>query len=104
MFSHNDAYISNIFKNNGAGVSVMFTHGVKMYNNFFEDNWGDGAFGLLLKEISDSYVIGNRFSNNTSAVYMEGASRIRFEKNIFKSNGWALKDSGKLYGYCSYRK
>ena len=91
MFSHNDAYISNIFENNGAGVSVMFTHGVKMYNNFFEDNWGDGAFGLLLKEISDSYVIGNRFSNNTSAVYMEGASRIRFEKNIFKSNGWALK-------------
>ncbi len=66
MFSHNDAYISNIFRNNGAGVSVMFTHGVKMFNNFFEDNWGDGSFGLLLKEISDSYVVGNKFTNNTS--------------------------------------
>ncbi|HEY4936546.1 MAG TPA: nitrous oxide reductase family maturation protein NosD [Puia sp.] len=91
MFSHNDAYISNTFKNNGAGVSVMFTHGVKMYNNSFEDNWGDGSFGLLLKEISDSYVIGNRFINNTSGIYMEGASRIRVEKNVFKSNGWAMK-------------
>jgi nitrous oxidase accessory protein len=91
VFSHNDAYVSNVFKNNGAGVSVMFTHGVKMIHNSFQDNWGDGAYGLLLKEISDSYVAGNTFSNNTSAVFMEGASRIRFEKNIFKSNGWAMK-------------
>lgn len=91
MFSHNDAYISNILRNNGAGVSVMFTHGVKMFNNFFEDNWGDGAFGLLLKEISDSYVIGNKFTNNTSGIFMEGATRIRVEKNEFKNNGWGMK-------------
>ncbi|MEP7257776.1 MAG: nitrous oxide reductase family maturation protein NosD [Flavitalea sp.] len=91
MFSHNDAYISNVFQNNGAGVAVMFTHGVKMFNNFFEDNWGDGAFGLLLKEISDSYVNGNKFINNTSAIFMEGATRIQVERNEFKSNGWAMK-------------
>ena len=91
MFSHQDAYISNIFNNNGAGVSVMFTHGVKMFNNYFEDNWGDGSYGLLLKEISDSYVIGNHFTGNTSGVFMEGASRIRFERNVFRSNGWAMK-------------
>jgi len=91
MFSHNDAYISNVFKNNGAGVSVMFTHGVKMFNNFFEDNWGDGAFGLLLKEITDSYVIGNKFISNTSGIFMEGANRINLERNEFKSNGWAIK-------------
>ena len=48
------------------------------------------AYGLLLKEISDSYVIGNRFNNN-SGIYMEGASRIRIEKNIFNQNGWAMK-------------
>ena len=91
MFSHNDAYISNILRNNGAGVSVMFTHGVKMFNNYFEDNWGDGAFGLLLKEISDSYVIGNKFTNNTSGIFMEGATRIRVEKNEFRNNGWGMK-------------
>ncbi|MEP6746197.1 MAG: nitrous oxide reductase family maturation protein NosD [Bacteroidota bacterium] len=91
MFSNDDAYISNILRNNGAGVSVMFTHGVKMFNNFFEDNWGDGAFGLLMKEISDSYVIGNQFTNNTSAIFMEGASRIQVEKNEFRNNGWAMK-------------
>jgi nitrous oxidase accessory protein len=91
MFSHHDDYVSNIFRNNGAGVSVMFTHGVKMLNNWFEDNWGDGSYGLLLKEIGDSYISGNRFANNTAAIYMEGASRIRIEKNSFQHNGWAMK-------------
>jgi nitrous oxidase accessory protein len=91
MLSHNDAYISNIFKANGAGVAVMYSHGVKMFHNFFEENWGDAAYGLLLKEISDSYINGNSFTKNTSGIYMEGASRIQVEKNTFSGNGWGLK-------------
>lgn len=91
MFSHNDSYIGNDFRNNGAGVSVMYSHGVKMLNNVFEENWGDGAYGLLLKEITDSYIEGNSFVKNTSGIYMEGASRIQMQKNLFKDNGWAMK-------------
>ncbi len=91
MFSHHDSYVANTFKNNGAGVSVMFTHGVKMLNNRFEDNWGDGSYGLLLKEISDSQVSGNHFISNTTGIYMEGASRIQIEGNVFNNNGWAMK-------------
>lgn len=91
MFSNNDAYISNVFRENGAGVAVMFTKGVKMFNNWFEDNWGDAAYGLLLKEISDSYIFNNRFTANTSGIYMEGTSRIIVENNSFKENGWGMK-------------
>ncbi len=91
MFSHNDAYITNIFRNNGAGVAVMFTRNVTMINNFFEENWGDSAYGLLLKEISDSHIYTNRFSRNTSGIYMEGTSRVIVEKNIFTANGWGMK-------------
>lgn len=91
MFSNNDSYISNIFKNNGAGVSVMFTHKVKMFNNIFTENWGDAAYGLFLKEISDSYIFGNRFNENTEGIHMEGTSRIKIEKNIFQANGWGMK-------------
>jgi nitrous oxidase accessory protein len=91
MFSHNDSYISNIFSNNGAGVAVMYSHGVKMFHNFFEQNWGDAAYGLLLKEITDSRIDGNYFTKNTIGIYMEGASRILMQKNLFKSNGWGLK-------------
>lgn len=91
MFSHDDAYISNVFSGNGAGVAVMFSHGVKMYYNTFNENWGDAAYGLLLKEISDSYIEGNQFKKNTSGVFMEGANRVTLKRNTFSNNGWALK-------------
>ncbi len=91
MFSNNDAYICNVFKDNGAGVSVMFSKGIKMIRNYFEENWGDGAYGLLLKEISDGYIENNVFDKNTAGIFMEGASRIHMEKNVFKDNGWAMQ-------------
>ncbi len=91
MFSNNDTYSDNSFENNGAGVAVMFSNHVQMYHNFFIKNWGDAAYGILLKEISDSHIEGNIFASNTSGIYMEGASRIEVNKNSFKENGWALK-------------
>jgi len=91
MFSNDDAYFSNIFQNNGAGVAVMYTKNVTMMNNTFKENWGDAAYGILLKDISDSYIYNNRFHNNTSAIFMDGANRINIEKNVFKANGWGLK-------------
>lgn len=91
MFSNDDQYIANTFRGNGAGVAVMFTRNVKMYDNVFEENWGDAAYGLLLKEISDSHIRGNRFVRNTSGIYMEGTSRIAIEGNVFASNGWGMK-------------
>ena len=91
MFSQNDSYVTNTFRDNGAGVAVMYSHGVKMFNNAFRENWGDAAYGLLLKEISDSYIEGNYFDKNTSGIYMEGASRIQVRSNTFSNNGWAMK-------------
>jgi nitrous oxidase accessory protein len=91
MFSHHNDYLGNTFENNGAGVAVMYTNHVKMVNNTFKDNWGSAAYGLLLKEISDSEVRHNTFSNNSSGIYMEGSNRIVIEKNDFESNGCALR-------------
>jgi nitrous oxidase accessory protein len=91
MSSNNDAYFSNYFKHNGAGVAVMFTKNIVMMNNTFEANWGDAAYGLLLKEISDGYMSGNKFINNTTAVFMDGTNRVKFEKNTIRSNGWGIK-------------
>jgi len=91
MFSSNDSYITNIFRNNGAGVAVMFSKDVTMINNYFDENWGASSYGLLLKEISDSYIYTNYFKNNTSGIYMEGTNRIKIEKNVFIGNGWAMK-------------
>jgi nitrous oxidase accessory protein len=91
MFSNDDTYVSNIFSNNGSGVSVMFSNRIKMFSNYFEENWGDASHGILLKEISDGYMQGNYFTKNTSAIFMEGGNRIYMTYNTFENNGWALK-------------
>jgi nitrous oxidase accessory protein len=91
MFSNNDTYVANHFKNNGAGVAVMFSRDVTMLQNTFSENWGDAAYGILLKEISNSHIEGNRFLRNTTGIYMEGTSRITIVRNNFNNNGWALK-------------
>ena len=91
MFSNNDAYVNNVFKDNGAGVAVMFSSRVLMHSNVFDHNWGPSAYGLLLKEISDSRIIHNRFVQNTAAIHMEGTNRVEVQRNSFISNGWALR-------------
>jgi len=91
MFSSNDNYFNNTFRNNGAGVAVMYSHKVKMEGNKFEMNWGPSSYGILLKDITDSYIQHNTFFKNSVGIHMEGSSRIDVSKNIFKENGWALK-------------
>lgn len=91
MFSNDDTYEGNIFQNNGAGVAVMYSKKVTMQGNHFEQNWGPSAYGILLKDITDSYISSNTFLKNTVALHLEGTSRIDISKNIFKTNGWAVK-------------
>lgn len=91
MFSNNNTYAENDFRNNGAGVAVMYSNHINMFNNVFADNWGSAAYGILLKDISDGTIEGNHFQNNSVGVMMEGSSRLAVQKNTFSQNGWALK-------------
>ncbi len=91
MFSNDNAYFTNYFKNNGAGVAVMFTKKVVMMNNTFEENWGDAAYGVLFKELSDCYLSGNKFIRNTTGIFFDGSNRIKAEHNLFKGNGWGMR-------------
>jgi len=91
MFSHHDTYIANIFEENESGVAVMYTNHIRMYNNYFLNNWGGAAYGILLKDITDAEISGNHFTRNTTALHMEGCSRNNFYKNTFSNNGFAVK-------------
>ncbi|MGN6194704.1 MAG: NosD domain-containing protein, partial [Ginsengibacter sp.] len=59
MFSHHDTYIGNVFEENESGVAVMYTNHITMYHNYFLNNWGAAAYGILLKDITDSDISGN---------------------------------------------
>lgn len=91
MFSHENSYFYNTFQHNGAGVAVMYTRKVIMRHNIFEDNWGSAAYGMLLKDISDSKIEDNIFRRNTIGIHMEGTSRIVSQRNLFIDNGWGMR-------------
>jgi nitrous oxidase accessory protein len=94
MFSQNCEYARNTFSRNGGGVAVMFSDSVVMRQNRFERNWGSAAYGLLLKELRDSRIEQNRFSDNTVGLWTEGTSRVTVSGNEFTGNGWALRVLG----------
>jgi nitrous oxidase accessory protein len=94
MFSNNDVYDGNIFKNNGTGVAVMFSKNIEMINNIFLENWGSASFGLLFKEIYDGKLYRNVFQENTVGLYADGANRIEIIENEFIKNGWAINMLG----------
>jgi len=91
MFSHNNYYAYNTFRKNGAGVAVMYTHHVRMEHNMFEQNWGTASYAILLKDITDSWILDNQFVSNTVGIFMEGCNRIDVKQNLFSKNGWAMK-------------
>ncbi len=97
MFSNDDEYRDNTFSNNGAGVAVMFSKKIKMLGNYFKENWGASAYGMLLKEINDAVIVNNTFEKNTVAINVEGSNRIEYKNNDFKENGWAIKVRGACY-------
>ncbi|WP_233783417.1 nitrous oxide reductase family maturation protein NosD [Flavivirga eckloniae] len=97
MFSNNDIYQDNTFEKNGAGVAVMFSKKIKMLNNTFKENWGTASYGMLLKEINDSEIIGNTFEENTIGINIEGSNRMVYKNNNFINNGWAIKVRGACY-------
>lgn len=94
MFSDSCNYLANTFRNNGSGVAVMYSRVVQMIANRFEHNWGAAAYGVLFKDITDSYMAYNHFVKNTTALYAEGVSRTTIEYNEFCENGWAVKMLG----------
>lgn len=97
MFSNDDEYHHNVFRNNGAGVAVMFSKKIIMHDNRFEFNWGAASYGLLLKEIYDADIYNNIFEQNTTGITTEGSTRINCINNQFLRNGWAVKVTGGCY-------
>jgi len=97
MFSDDNEYYRNKFSENGAGAAVMFSKRVKMVGNTFQDNWGPSSYGLLLKELYDSELVGNTFYRNTIGINGENCTRMKYNENNFTENGWGIRIRGGCY-------
>lgn len=91
MYSDSSLYLRNRFGANGTGVAVMYSSHVAMVDNDFAFNRGPAAYGLLLKEISRSQLVDNRFEGNTTALVADGANGLEVRGNLFRRNGRAVR-------------
>ncbi len=98
MQSSDADYFSNYFSENGSGVAVMYSKKIQMRDNHFVLSSGQSSYGLLLKEIHDSVIENNEFSQNTVAIFMEGSNRSKFRSNRVVGSGWALRIMGDCEG------
>lgn len=91
MFSDSCRYEHNTFRDNNSGVAVMYSRGIVMHANRFENSVGGASYGLLLKEILGGEISNNVFSLNSTAIYVEGSSHLEIRANDFLQNGWAVR-------------
>lgn len=97
MFCHYADVTGNTFYHNGAGIAVMYSKYMNMYENTMRDNWGAASYGVLLKEVVDCEIHHNDFLRNTTAINIEGGTRIQYYNNDFLNNGWAINSRGGNY-------
>jgi len=94
MYANGNEFYANTFVNNETGVAIMYSRKIVVKENIFAENWGLASYGLLLKDIMDSDFHGNRYFNNTIAVFADNSNRNRFAENQFEKNGFALQILG----------
>lgn len=94
MFSSDNDFRGNTFESNSAGVAVMYSKNILIENNTFRNNWGESSYGLLLKEISDSILVKNKFIENSTAIFADGCNRNFFTHNTIEENGWGVRILG----------
>jgi nitrous oxidase accessory protein len=91
MYSDDCVYRHNEFSRNDAGVAVMYAARVEITDNAFSHSRGGATYGLLLKDISDVRLEGNRFIDNTTALLVDNTTRLLAQRNRYERNGWAVR-------------
>jgi nitrous oxidase accessory protein len=94
MFSHRSHIEDSVFSENSTGAAIMYSRSIHLEQNVFEKSRGFSSYGILLKDITDGIVEGNRFEDNTAGVFGDSFTRNKFRDNIIKNNGWALQILG----------
>ncbi len=98
MFSSDNSYRDNLFADNESGVAIMYSKRIRMTGNRFLNSRGPAAYGILLKDISDSDIRANYIAGNTVGLYIEGVTRSVFTGNTLSENGWAIRILGDSDG------
>lgn len=95
MYSHRNTILSNTLRDNLSGAVLMFSHNLLVKDNELSSNRrGASGAGMLLKDVDNIFVEGNRFLRNKFGISAEGTPQSAGATAVFIRNLLALNDTG----------
>jgi nitrous oxidase accessory protein len=86
MYSDENRFEGNVFRNNAAGAALMSSHDIVLRNNQFLANQGHRSYGVLLQTVESSLLERNRITGNTIGVFFESGHGNRLIDNQIDRN------------------
>ena len=94
MYSNDNVFRRNRFEDNQVGAAIMYSRGIELTENAFSFSNGPSAYGLLLKDADDVFIVGNRFVHNATGLFFDGAPQSRGGRVDVRGNLIARGDVG----------
>ncbi len=95
MSTSGNRIVENTFRHNLAGAVLMFSQDLIVKDNeFFDNRQGATGSGMLLKDVDNIFVEGNKFVRNKYGMTVDGTPQERGATAIFVRNLFALNDTG----------
>ena len=97
MYADDNLFEGNRFSENVNGGAIMFSRRITLRDNQFSENRSPASgFGLLIKDVDDLRMTGNRIDHNRLGIVAEGmplapASVAELRGNVFAFNQVALE-------------
>jgi nitrous oxidase accessory protein len=86
MYSDENRFEGNVFRNNAAGAALMSSHDIVLRNNQFLASQSHRSYGVLLQTVEASLLERNRISGNTVGVFFESGHGNRLVDNEIDHN------------------
>src|SRR5262249_19960311 len=77
MSSDHNRFRRNRFEDNQVGAAIMYSRDIELTENAFSFSAGPAAYGLLLKDADDVFIVRNRFVQNATGLFFDGAPQPR---------------------------
>jgi nitrous oxidase accessory protein len=94
MYSDHNRFRRNRFEDNQVGAAIMYSRDIELTENAFSFSAGPAAYGLLLKDADDVFITENRFVQNTTGLFFDGAPQSRDGRVDVRGNLIARNDVG----------
>jgi nitrous oxidase accessory protein len=94
MYSDRNVFHRNRFEDNQVGAAIMYSRGIELTENAFSFSRGPAAYGVLLKDADDVFITGNRFIENTTGLFIDGAPQSKDGRVDVHGNLIARNDVG----------